>query len=389
MNVFLSEANEMKQELIEMRRFLHQNAEIKDDLPVTSSYVKQKLTEWGIENHEISKCGVVGIIGGGKGKTVLCRADMDALDMHEESGLPFSSKTPYAHCCGHDLHTTMLLGAAKILKKHESELKGTVKLMFQPGEEYFIGSKAMIEAGVLEDPHVDVAVDMHMNAKKPVGQVATCKGYTCASCDGMKLIVHGKGCHGAWPNTGVDPFNTAVHLYLAFQELLSREIPSDQTVSFTFGQITGGNAANIIPNDVTMQGTLRVFDKDTRAFLKERIAQIEEHIGKAYRSEIEHVVLSDVPALYTDPELQAEMMGYCEDLDIEYIDYPPSSASDDFARITEKVPSVFFSIGCMPYDAKVLYPPHNPKILFNEDALPIGASIHAQCAFEWLRHHSE
>ncbi|MCI8639337.1 MAG: amidohydrolase [Coprococcus sp.] len=384
---FMKEAQSIKEELIEMRRFLHRNAEIRDELPVTSQFVRDKLSSWGIENREISKSGIVGRIGKGAGRTILLRADMDALDVKEESGLPFASSTPYGHCCGHDLHTAMLLGAAKILKNHEEELSGTVKLMFQPGEEYFIGSQAMIKAGVLEEPKVDVAVDMHMNAKNPVGSVAVCKGYTCASCDGMKLVVHGKGCHGAWPHTGTDPFHTAVNIYLAFQELLARETPGDQTATLTFGQITGGNTANIIPSDVTMQGTLRVFDKNTRAFLKERIQEIEEAMGKAYRTEIEHIVLSDVPALYTEPELQEEMIGYCRELGITYRDYPPSSASDDFARVAERVPSVFFSIGCMPYGAKTLYPPHNPKILFNEDALPVGTAIHCQCAMKWLEAH--
>ena len=387
MNIFLKEANGIRDELIAMRRYLHQHAEIKDELPLTSQFVRDKLTSWGIENKELSKNGVVGILGNRKGKTVLLRADMDALDIKEESGLPFSSITPYGHCCGHDLHTAMLLGAAKILKKYETEIHGTVKLMFQPGEEYFIGSLAMIEAGILKNPDVDIAVDMHMNAKKPVGNIGVCKGYTCSSCDGMKIRIKGKGCHGAWPNTGVDPFNTAVHFYLACQELLAREVPSDQTVSLTFGEISGGSAANVIPSEVIMQGTMRVFDKGTRSMLKTRIQELEEYIGRAYRTEVEHIVLSDVPALYTDPELQEEMMGYCKELGIEYIDYPPSSASDDFARITEKVPSVFFSIGCMPYDAKTLYPPHNPKILFNEDALPIGTAIHVQCAVEWLKNH--
>jgi len=388
MNEFLERANELKDELIENRRYLHQHPEIRDDLPITAGFVKEKLKEMGIEPVEISKCGIVGLIGGKKeGKTVLLRADMDGLDMTEESGLPFSSKTPYAHCCGHDLHTAMLLGAAKMLKEREDELKGTVKLMFQPGEEYFIGSKAMIEAGVLENPKVDVAVDMHMNAKNPVGTVAICKGYTCASCDGMKLTVKGKGCHGAWPHNGIDPINVAAHTYLSLQELIARETPPELMATLTFGQFAGGTSANIIPEQVIMQGTMRTFDKDLRAKLKKRVHEVVEYSAKTFGAETEYEVLSDVPSLVTDPELLDIMNEYVKDLDVEFIPYPPSSASDDFARITELVPSVFYSIGCKPYGDVPLYPAHNPKIIFNEDALPIGAAIHAQCALNYLKNH--
>ena len=256
MNRFLKQAIDDKEEMIGNRRFLHRNPEIGDNLPITAKFVSEKLTEYGIPNKEICKCGIVGIIGGKKpGKTVMLRTDMDALPIKENSGLPFSADNGYGHCCGHDLHTTMLLEAAKILKSCEDELCGTVKLMFQPGEEVFIGSRAMIDAGVLHDPEVDIAVDMHMNARNPVGTVAVCHGYTCASCDGMKLTVKGKGCHGAWPHTGIDPINVAAHTYLALQELIAREAPADKTVTLTFGQFAGGNAANIIPEEVVVYFT--------------------------------------------------------------------------------------------------------------------------------------
>ena len=388
MNRFLKQAIDDKEEMIGNRRFLHRNPEIGDDLPITAKFVSEKLTEYGIPNKEICKCGIVGIIGGKKpGKTVMLRTDMDALPIKENSGLPFSADNGYGHCCGHDLHTTMLLEAAKILKSCEDELCGTVKLMFQPGEEVFIGSRAMIDAGVLHDPEVDIAVDMHMNARNPVGTVAVCHGYTCASCDGMKLTVKGKGCHGAWPHTGIDPINVAAHTYLALQELIAREAPADKTVTLTFGKFAGGNAANIIPEEVVMQGTMRMFDPELREKLRKRVHEIVDYTALAFGAKTEYEVLSDVPAMYTNPELLDEMMRYCEDLDIKYIPYPPSSASDDYARITELVPSVFFSIGCKPDGDGPTYPAHNPKIVFNEDALPYGAAIHAQCAFEYLKNN--
>ncbi|MEL7565947.1 MAG: M20 family metallopeptidase [Dehalobacterium sp.] len=387
MSIFLARALEIKNEMIENRRFLHRNAEIRDDLPITADYVKKQLIKTGIEPVEICKNGIVALIGKKQGKTVMLRADMDALDMKENSGLPFSSQTPYAHCCGHDLHIAMLLGAAKILKEREHELNGVVKLMFQPGEEYFIGSKAMLDAGLLENPKVHVAVDMHVNAGNHVGTVAICKGYTCASCDGMKLIVNGKGCHGAWPHNGIDPINVAAHIYLSLQALIARETPPDLTATLTFGQFAGGNAANIIPSQVVMQGTMRTFDRDLRAKLSGRVREIVDCTAKAFGASVDYEVLSDVPALITNPELLDEMLGYLADLGVEFIPYPQSSASDDFARISEQVPSVFFSLGCRPDGDGPVYPAHNPKIIFNEDALPIGAALHAQCAYHYLKNH--
>lgn len=386
MNLYLEEAKAMFDELVENRRWLHRHAEIKDDLPMTAGFVQSKLDEYGIPNKQISKCGIVGIIGGKKpGKVVMLRSDMDALDMTEDSGLPFKSETKYAHCCGHDLHTTILLGAAKILKQHEDEIEGTIKLMFQPGEEYGIGAIAMIEAGVLENPHVDAAVDLHMNGRIPLGKVAVCHGYTCASCDGFKLTVKGKGCHGAWPHMGYDPINAACHLYLSFQELISREAPGDKTVTLTFGQFTAGNTYNIIPGEVEMRGSLRCFEPDVRKNIVQRMHEVIEGIEKSFRVEIEYEVLSDVPSLYTTPELQDEMVSYCQDFGVDFIPYPPSSASDDFGRVTEKVPSVFYSLGCKPYGDGPVYAPHNPKIIFNEDSLPIGVALHVNSALGYLK----
>jgi len=159
MNIFMDRANELKDEIIAIRRELHSTPEIMNDLPATTKFVKEKLVEMGLEPKEIISSGLVALIGGKKpGKTILLRADMDGLNMIEDSGLEFASKTQYAHTCGHDMHAAMLLGAAKMLKEHEDELEGTIKLMFQPGEEYFIGAKAMIDAGVLENPKVDAAL---------------------------------------------------------------------------------------------------------------------------------------------------------------------------------------------------------------------------------------
>lgn len=386
MNTFLKRALELKEETIAHRRFLHQHAEIRDDLPITAGYVKEQLLKVGIEPVEICKSGITALIGKGKtGKTIMLRADMDALDMKEDSGLPFSSQTPYAHCCGHDLHTAMLLTAAKMLKEREAELNGMVKLMFEPGEEYLMGAQPMLDAGILENPKVDAAVDIHVNSRIPLGNVAVCKGYTCASCYGMELTVNGKSCHGAWPHTGTDTINVAAHIYLSLQELIARETPGDLTAILTFGQFAGGNTANIIPSQVVMKGTLRTFDRDLRAKLIRRLHTVIDHTAAAFEASVDFKVLSDVPAMVTNPELLDELTGYLGDFGVEFVPYPPSTAADDFSRVSELVPSAFFSLGCQPTGDGPFYPPHNPKILFNEDALPIGAALHAQCAYQYLK----
>ncbi len=195
---FLTLANASKAQLVADRRWLHQHPEIRDDLPMTAQYVMDRLRSMGLEPREISKCGITADIRGGKkGRSVLLRADMDALPVKEDSGLPFASTTGYGHCCGHDLHTAMLLTAASMLSAHKDDLHGCVRLMFQPGEEFGIGSQPMIDAGILEG--MEAAVDMHVNARNPVGTVAICPGYTCASSDSMKMTITGKGCHGPGP----------------------------------------------------------------------------------------------------------------------------------------------------------------------------------------------
>lgn len=387
MNKYLVEAQNMFDELLTNRHYLHQHAEIMDELPVTTAYVKEKLTEYGIEWQEISKCGIVALIKGEKpGKVVLLRTDMDALDMTEESDLDFHSVTKYAHCCGHDIHNTMMLGACKILSQHRDEIEGTVKVMFQPGEEYFIGAKAMVAAGVLENPHVDAAFDMHVNVTHKVGQLAVFNGPCFASCDGFKITLTGVGCHGSQPYQGVDPINAAVHVYMAFQELVAREVPGYEMVALTIGQISAGNAANIIPKECVMQGTLRCYNMEVRAFLMQRMQELLEGLSKAYRVEYKYEVLSDVPVVCTSTELQEAAKEYCADMGVEFAPLVPLCGSEDFGEISQLVPSAYFGLGACPEDYPA-YSLHNPKIRFDERCMPIGVATHVNCAIGYLKNN--
>lgn len=386
MNKFLKRAQELEASMKSDRRYLHQNAEVGFDLPITTKYVMDRLQEIGLEPKEICKSGVTALIEGKKpGKTYLLRADMDALSMNEENVLEFTSKTNAAHNCGHDMHTAILLGAAQILKENVDELEGNVRLMFQPNEEAFLGSKAMIEAGVLDD--VDVASCMHMMLDYDASNYACAPGFFSSSCDGFKITVNGKGCHGAMPHLGIDPINVGMSICTAFQQLVSRETPPKETASLTFGQFSGGNTPNIVPDKVVIQGTLRTYNAELRAKLVNRMQTIVKSAGEMYGTTVEYEVLSDVPSIYVNPEMLEEVKTYLSE--IEGLTLANNNfritPSDDMAFISEKVPTVYLLLQARVKDNP--YPHHNPKVLFDESAMTWGAAMHAQCAFEWLRNH--
>ena len=386
MNKFLKRAQELEASMKSDRRYLHQNAEVGFDLPITTKYVMDRLQEIGLEPKEICKSGVTALIEGKKpGKTYLLRADMDALSMSEENVLEFTSKTNAAHNCGHDMHTAILLGAAQILKENVDELEGNVRLMFQPNEEAFLGSKAMIEAGVLDD--VDVASCMHMMLDYDASNYACAPGFFSSSCDGFKITVNGKGCHGAMPHLGIDPINVGMSICTAFQQLVSRETPPKETASLTFGQFSGGNTPNIVPDKVVIQGTLRTYNAELRAKLVNRMQTIVKSAGEMYGTTVEYEVLSDVPSIYVNPEMLEEVKTYLSEIEGLTLanDNFRITPSDDMAFISEKVPTVYLLLQARVKDNP--YPHHNPKVLFDESAMTWGAAMHAQCAFEWLRNH--
>ena len=386
MNKFLKRAQELEASMKNDRHYLHQNAEVGFDLPITTKYVMDRLQEIGLEPKEICKSGVTALIEGKKpGKTYLLRADMDALSMNEENVLEFTSKTNAAHNCGHDMHTAILLGAAQILKENVDELEGNVRLMFQPNEEAFLGSKAMIEAGVLDD--VDVASCMHMMLDYDASNYACAPGFFSSSCDGFKITVSGKVCHGAMPHLGIDPINVGMSICTAFQQLVSRETPPKETASLTFGQFPGGNTPNIVPDKVVIQGTLRTYNAELRAKLVKRMQTIVKSAGEMYGTTVEYEVLSDVPSIYVNPEMLEEVKTYLSEIEGLTLanDNFRITPSDDMAFISEKVPTVYLLLQARVKDNP--YPHHNPKVLFDESAMTWGAAMHAQCAFEWLRNH--
>lgn len=388
---YYERALELKEETIANRRYFHQNAETGLDMPTAKAYVMNKLKEYGLVPKECGH-GVSATVGCG-GKVILLRADMDALPMPEESGEPFACTSGAAHACGHDFHAAMLLTAAKMLKENESSLKGTVKFMFQPAEETFEGSKDMMEHGILENPTVDAALAYHVSpGNMPVGlYMYNSSGTMMFSVDGFKITVSGKGAHGAYPHNSIDPINIAVHVYLALEALIAREADPKAACVLTVGKFEAGTAANIIPDYAVLEGTIRSNDPTNRELLVRRMKEVADKTAQVYGGSASIEMISEVPPLICDPALTEEMVSYMQEMNLPNAQpYPgiSASASEDFASIAEKVPSTFIYLSAGFTDNREVYPAHNPKVQFNEDVCPIGASCLAYCATQWLNNHA-
>jgi len=313
--------------------------------------------------------------------------------MGEESGEEFACPTgKTAHTCGHDFHAAMLLTAARMLKENEDELEGTVKLMFQPAEETFEGSKNMIENGILQNPPVDAALAYHVSAgKMPVGlYMYNSKDTMMFSVDGFKITLTGKGSHGAYPHAGVDPINIGAHVHLALQELIARESDPTHSCVLTVGKFQAGTVGNIIPETAVLEGTIRTNKPESRELLVRRMKEVAERVAAVYGGSAEVEMLSEVPPLICNPELTEEFVGYMEGMGIPGLTgYPgiSASASEDFAVIAEQIPSTFMYLSAGYLDERGEAPAHNPKVKFNEDVCPIGSSCLAHCATEWLKNN--
>lgn len=389
---FYNRALELKDETIQNRRNIHKNAEVGLETPKTKAFVIEKLKEYGLEPEECGY-GVTALLGKKEGKVLLLRADMDALPMAEQSGEEFACPSgKEAHTCGHDFHAAMLLTAAKMLKENEDLIDGTIKFMFQPAEETFEGSKNMIENGILENPKVDAALAYHVSpGKMPVGLfMYNSKDTMMYSVDGFKITIKGKGSHGAYPHVGVDPINIGVHVHLALQELIARESDPSKACVLTVGQFKAGTAANIIPEQAVLQGTIRTNDNEAREKLVRRMKEVAKKTAEVYNGTAEIEMISEVPPLICNPEFTNEIVSYMKETNIPgLMPYPDvsASASEDFAVIAEKVPSTFMYLSAGYMDERGEYPAHHPKARFNEDVCPIGSACLAHCAVEWLSKH--
>ena len=388
---FYRRAEELKDEIVSHRRFIHRNAESGLELPVTAEYICGRLTEYGIQPQ---KCGygITACIGSGK-PVILLRADMDALPMDEDSGEKFASTNGCAHTCGHDFHAAMLLCAARMLKEAESSLKGTVKLMFQPGEEIIKGCRNMIENGILENPVPDAALAFHVAAGRvPDGMfMYNSRGTMMYSADHFRIKIQGKGGHGAYPGLAVNPLDMAVSIYHSLQGISASETGPDASCVLTVCRICGGDNTNIIPHTAVMEGALRTDSSSCRHHIKQRIERTVSAAAQMWGGCACTEWLSAVPPLVCDSKLTEDMAGYIRELPLPQL-LPrgdmKASASEDFACIAEKLPSAMFYLSAGFDDSRGDYSAHHPKVMFNEDVCSFGAAAYAHCAARWLEENS-
>lgn len=397
----IDEARALQEDIVADRRALHQIPEVGMSLPETRAFVTARLDELGIpwrpcgvvepqitERYErlgyhgiTESTGVVATIGQG-GPCILLRADMDALPIVEDNDLPFRSTRSCSHMCGHDAHAAMLLAAARVLKRHEDELPGTVKLMFQPGEELGYGSKTMIDDGVLEAPHVDVAFALHIIANAPAGRVTYSPGVASASLDTLGVRIQGRGGHTSAPQQCIDPLMVANQIYQAANLFMTREIDPSASITLSCGTMHAGTVPNVLPDTAELQFGMRSFDVKARAHALERLPQIIEDYAHAWRTTCELATFS-CPCTYTDPQLAACLVPALEAVagaDRVSRD-APMPVTEDFSYVSEAVPSVFAQLGAGSADAA---PHHNPHMVLDESVFWMGAAMHIACAFTWL-----
>lgn len=387
---FLAEAASIESEMIKTRRIIHQKPELSYHEEETARLVAEKLESFGIKvKRGVGGTGVLGILEGGKkGKVVALRADMDALPVEEMTDLEFKSKVKgVMHACGHDAHVAMLLGAAKILANHKSELRGTVKFLFQPAEEHGGrgGALPMIEAGVMSDPKVDFVFGLHMDGNRRSGEFGVKEGAIMAASDTFRVQIIGKGGHGSAPHKTVDPIYIAAQVILALQGVSSRMIDPVRPFVISVGAVHSGTKENIIPDEALLDGTIRTLDEATRRRAKIKVAGVAKGVCRAFgaRAEVEFekdaypVTINDAKATENAAKVLRRIPG-TRVRNIEAL-----LGGEDFSRLLQKAPGSFYFLGTSNPAKGCVYPIHSSKFRVDEDVLKFGATSLAMLAYEF------
>lgn len=394
--MFASECKTIQDELVAMRRELHQFPELGKCLPKTQKYVTDKLEEYGIE-YTLNKDGDSGIIAyinkGKAGKCIALRADMDGLPIREETGLPFASVNGCMHACGHDTHTAMLLGAAKVLNAHKEELNGEVRLLFQTAEELSKGAVEMIKNHAMDG--VDAVFGTHIGSiiskEIKAGTMIITPGPIMASFDRFVITVKGFGCHGSTPEKGVDPVNIAAHIVLGLENINAREFNACVPVVVTIGKIAGGSQYNVIPGEVVIEGTTRALNEEVRQKLAKRIGEISAGIAAAFGGTAELEMDWGAPPVVNDEEMAVfaadcakEMIG--EDMVITSVEHP-NMGGEDFAYFLGKAPGAFMFLSSVNPEkvpgSDIAH--HNSKFTVDEDVFWEGAAVFVHIAEKYLK----
>ncbi len=380
---FKALSRQVADEVIALRHDFHMHPEASMCEFRTTDRICEELDKLSIPYRRLEPAGVIGTIeGGAPGKTVALRADIDALSLTETADVPFKSQNEgFMHACGHDTHAAMLLGAAKILSEHRSELKGTVRLIFQPGEEVAAGAKAVIAQGGLEG--VDMIFGIHIaGGGVPTGIIATCPGSSAASADMFKITVTGKTGHGAMPEACVDATVAASAIVMNLQTMVSREFPATQPLVVTVGKLQSGSRFNIISGHAEMEGTCRCYDVKLHHALPAVMERIAKETAAAFRCEatVEYNMMTE--PLVNDPDALAILRGAAAkvvDAPAMMVESTPQMGAEDFAEYTVLTKGAFAMLG-----GGTEYPNHSDKIVFDEDCFRTGVALHCQAAWDFL-----
>ena len=374
-----------------MRRDFHQHPELGMEEYRTRDKIIDYLTEMGIPyERDIANTGVVGIIKGAKeGKTVALRGDIDALPIVEQNNVPYKSRHEgKMHACGHDAHTTIVLGAAKLLQEYKEQLHGNVKLFFQPAEETVGGAKPMIEQGAMENPKVDAVFGLHVDTSFPCGQIAVKYGQMNASSDTIYLTIKGKNAHGAYPNGGVDAIVAAGHVITALQTIVSRNVDPRDSAVITLGVINGGTQSNIIAKEVQIIGTVRTLTPEVRATVLQRIEEVLEYTTRSLGAEYAFELGTDgyPPLINTDEMVDIvkktgqTLLGEENVQEIELA----SLGAEDFSYFASAAPSAFFRLGTGNEEKGIVHGAHTGRFDIDEDGLAVGVAMQVQNVFSFL-----
>jgi amidohydrolase len=366
-------------EIIAIRRHLHQYPELSFQEFETSAYIQQQLTNFGIEYQSgIVNTGIVALISPDRpvDKWIGLRADMDALPMKEMNDISYKSvHSGIMHACGHDVHTAMLLGAAKVIASFKNELNVGVKCIFQPGEEKLPGgAKLMIEAGVLNDPPIEEIYALHVFPELEVGKIGFRPGMYMASCDEIRMTVKGKGGHGAMPHQNIDPILIASHLIVTLQQIVSRHCPPEIPSVLSFGRIEGLGATNVIPDEVKIEGTFRTMNEHWRALAHEKIKVLSEDLAKSMGGTIDVKIDVGYPYLENDPHLTVQAREKATQLlgEENCVDLPLRMTGEDFAYFSQKIPATFIRIGVRNEKKGIVHAVHNTRFNIDEASIEVG-----------------
>lgn len=387
--------NRIEAELKENRRYIHMHPELSFREYNTSSFIQKKLDEMGIKYVSgIAENGICAYIYGNKNiesesmKSILIRADMDALPIDEVSDKPYKSQNKNVmHACGHDAHVAVLLGVCKVLNNFKDKFGGVVKAVFQPGEETSGGALPMIEEGVLENPHTDVCVALHCDSDLDCGTIRVKPGSLYASPDDFRITVKGKGGHGAEPHNCIDPIMISASIIQALNNLISRETDPFDNAVISVGSIHGGSATNIIPDSVEIQGTARSLTNEVRGFLKKRIGETAEGICKTFGAECEYEYTELFPPLINDEKLAEDVYdSACRSIGKDKCVWggAPTMAGEDFSYFSQNRPSVLFKLGCRNKSLGVVSLIHHSSFDIDENCLKTGVKVFVGFVLDYL-----